>query len=524
VKSTAKSPLDPLVCLSVANLLFIRIWLKILPYNQGSNFFLPFSPLNTYLAAMLNVLAWGGLLFLALNLCRGSRAFPWLVLGVFFVTALLVAYGVGVSFISVGKFIFLFGHRLALALFAGCWLAAVVGIWQLVKHRRRLSRRYALLPLLFSPYLLATFGESIQAIARVEPSSHFLPHAVTPARPLKNPLPVKVVWVIFDETDYRLCFEKRPGFLKLPAFDRFRGTALFATQAYSPNDNTQTSLPSLLTGEPLVRTVQQGAAKVDLVRPGSLARTDFAAADTIFKEIKKRGGSTALFGWFLPYARTLHALDLCGDYARYNVATSESLWKVFLTQSLEIFDFRFLPFSDTLLGRNQIGIVRRMTGDVAAAMREQDATFTFLHYSVPHSPNVYDRKSGRLAFNRDKREGYFDNVALADRCLAELRREMEAKGSWDRSLVIVSSDHHWRTNTYDQELDRQHVPFLAKFPQQRQPFLYQGKFNTVLTKSLVLQVVDGRISSPQQAASWLDQRMLEGKTPVAFSAEEPDAD
>jgi hypothetical protein len=333
-----------------------------------------------------------------------------------------------------------------------------------------------------------------------------------------------VVWVIFDETDYRLCFEKRPAFLKLPAFDRFRQEALFATSAYSPNDNTQTSLPSLITGEPLVRTLQQSAAKLDLVHQGSLARSDFAAADTVFKEIKRRGGSTALFGWFLPYARTLSDLDLCGDYARYNVATSPSLLKVFLTQSLEIFDFRFLPFSNTLLGSNQIGIVRDMTKDVAASVRDQDASFSFLHYSVPHSPNVYDRTSGRLAFNRNKREGYFDNVALADRCLAELRREMEAKGTWDRSLVIVSSDHHWRTNTYDQQLDKQHVPFMVKFPHQRQTFLYQGKFNTVLTKDLVLAVVDGKVTTPQQAASFLDQRMRDGKTPIAFSVEEPDAD
>ena len=515
---------DLVASLSIANLLFVKLWLKILPYSAGSNFFLPFSPLNTYLATMLNVLAWGMVLFLLLRFCRKSALFPWLVLSVCALTCLVVVYGVGAAYISVAKFVFLFGGRSALYLNAACWTFALLGCCLLVRHRQWLARRYAVVPLLFAPYLLVTFGQSLSAIAKVEPASRFHPHRVQPAGPLTNALHGNVVWVIFDETDYRLCFEKRPSFLSLPAFDALQRTALSASAAYSPNDNTQTSLPALLTGMPLVKTEQAGAGRLELVHAGTLSRSDFSTQDTIFKEVKKRGGSTALLGWFLSYSRTLPYLDLARDYPRYNFYTSDHLLEVFLKQSRELVDMRFLPFGNTLLGDNQIGIVRDMGADVSATLNDNDPSFTFLHYSVPHSPNIYDRHRGGFAFNRDQRAGYFDNVALADRLLGELRKAMEQKGIWDGALVIVSSDHHWRTNTYDGQLDKQHVPFLVKFPYQRRAYAYDGRFNTLLTKELILGVMDKKIHSPEEAASWLDRTMRKGATPIAFSIQQPDAD
>ncbi|GFO55143.1 hypothetical protein GMSM_21500 [Geomonas sp. Red276] len=516
---------EVIASLSVANLWLVRLWLKILPYHRGSGFFLAASPLNSYLAAMANVLLVGGLLYLLIRLVKGERRlFPWLVLAVICATTVIVAYGIGVAFISFARFVFLFGVRGAFWFSVACWGGGALLLGLLVRYRGWLARHYTVLPLLFSPYLLITFGESLQAVYLVEPSAHFRPHAIDPSRPLVNPLKRRVVWVIFDETDYRLAFAKRPASLSLPAFDRLKREAFFATRAYSPNDNTQTSLPSLITGIPLVRTVPQGAASLELERQGGLPPCDFAAQESVFSEVKRRGGSTALLGWYIPYARTMKGVDFCRDYPRFNFYTSESFLDVLVHQWREVVDFRFLPGSSTMLADNQIGMVTSMGRDVAAAIRTQDPTLTFLHFSVPHSPNVYDRTSGRLAFNRNKREGYLDNLALADRCLGELRRSLEEKGIWDSTLLVVSSDHHWRTNTYDQVLDRQHVPYLVKLPGERAGFTYGGRFNTILTKEMVLSVLDGKVGTPAELASWLDAQTAGGSLPVRISKEEPDAD
>jgi hypothetical protein len=78
----------------------------------------------------------------------------------------------------------------------------------------------------------------------------------------------------------------------------------------------------------------------------------FAAQETIFDRVKKRLGSTALFGCYHPYGRLMHGVDLGRDYPRYNFSTSDSLCQALLMQWAEVWDIRFLPFRDTLLAQN----------------------------------------------------------------------------------------------------------------------------------------------------------------------------
>jgi len=523
----ASSRLRDLVgALSLANLVFLRLWMKLLPYAPGGGYYLACSPRNSYLAALLNVALWGCACFLLLRLARrNGRAFPWLVLALLALVGVTALYGVALSYTSSAKLVFLLGASNFLFLEVGCCLAGAALAALLVKHRVRLARLFPALPLLFSPFLVVTCGQSLAALARTEPAARFRPHRVDPAGPLRNPLGMSVVWMIFDETDYRLCFDQRPAGYSFPAFDRVRAQSLWASRAYSPSDATQVSLPALLTGIPLQSAVPVGARRLDLLPAGSRDRLDFAGQQNVFDRVKLRGGSTALFGWYHPYARVMHGVDLCRDYPRYNFFTSDSLLRVLLFQWVEVLDLRFLPFSNTVLGNNQIGIVRDMQSDVLSAVKSQDPSFMFLHYSVPHSPNIYRRDSGSFGLNRSSRDGYLNNMALADRCLAELRAEMERKGSWENALVIISSDHHWRTNTYDGVTDFEHVPFMVKFPHQAKEVSYDSRFNTVLTQDLILAVLDGGVQTPESARDWLNRslkRAPNGK--VIFSINQPDAD
>ena len=517
---------DFIVSISLANLMFLRLWMKLLPYKSASGFFLAYSPFNTYLAVMLNVVIWGGIFFLLLRLAgRNKQILTWVVILLFSIVSVAALYGIGLSYISFTKLVFLFGRKRVVYLeFAICMSGVLLGVL-MVKYRELVARFCLVFPLFFAPYLLVTFGQASAALGHMEPADQFHPHRMDPSSALQNHLWTNVVWMIFDETDYRICFEKRPANLLLPSFDSFKENALWATRAYSPSDSTQISLPALLTGIPLKTTVPAGAGKLALERADSHVRVDFAVQETIFDRFKKRLGSTALMGWFFPYSRIMHSVDLCRDYPRYNYFTSDNLLKVLVFQWAEVWDMRFLPFKNTILANNHIGIVKSMQSDVIAAVRNQNPSFMFLHYPLPHSPNIYDRKSGTLGFNKNSREGYLDNMALADRCLGELRAEMERKGVWDGSLVIISSDHHWRTNTYDGQTDYEHVPFMVKFPHQQKGLTYDGKFNTVLTQDLILAVIDGKVKSPKDATIWLDRTA--SKTPYnkgIFSINHPDAD
>ncbi|AJE02608.1 sulfatase-like hydrolase/transferase [Geobacter pickeringii] len=517
---------DLAASLSLANLMFLRLWLKLLPYRGGSDYLLPSSPYNSYLALMLNVTMWGVIFFCLFRVTKGSRTLnSWLHVILVPLVAVAALYGVGISRISLARFAFFYGPHSVLFLEIACWLSTLTAVYVVARYREVLARFLSVLPLLFVPFLPVTFGQAAAALAAIEPPARFHPHRIDPPAPLVDRIGIPVVWAIFDETDYRILFEKRPPGLAFPAFDKFRENALWATQAYSPSDATLVSLPALLTGIPLKTTTPLGARRLELVRANDGTRLDFAAQETIFDRVKKRQGSTALFGWYHPYSRLLHGVDLCRDYPRYNFFTSDRLRDVLLFQLYEVWDFRFLPFSNTILGNNHIRIVERMRSDVAAAVRKERPSFIFLHYPLPHSPNIYQRGSGRLAFNRDERQGYLDNMTLADRCLEELRAEMEREGTWDGALVVISSDHHWRTNTYDGETDYEHVPFMVKFPHQREGLTYRGRFNTVLTQELILRVLDGKLKGAQEAADWLDRahrKNADGK--VLFSVNQPDDD
>jgi hypothetical protein len=50
------------------------------------------------------------------------------------------------------------------------------------------------------------------------------------------------------------------------------------------------------------------------------------------------------------------------------------------------------------------------------------------------------------------------------------------------------------------------VPFLLKFAGQSESCVYEPKFNTVLTRELLLDILRGKVASPREAAQWLDRR------------------
>jgi hypothetical protein len=82
---------------------------------------------------------------------------------------------------------------------------------------------------------------------------------------------------------------------------------------------------------------------------------------------------------------------------------------------------------------------------------------------------------------------------------------MEKAGTWDKALVIVSADHHWRYNTYDGIIDNKHVPFLVKLPFQTQGISLDSRFETVRTRDMIVRIVDGTLKTPEDVKHWMSQ-------------------
>jgi len=128
-----------------------------------------------------------------------------------------------------------------------------------------------------------------------------------------------------------------------------------------------------------------------------------------------------------------------------------------------------------------------------------------LHLPVPRPPGIYDRATGRLTtWNfTGAGGGYLDNLALADRMIAVLRRGIERANLGDRTWLIVSADRWWgASRRYDGQTDHR-VPFLVRPPDGGRTTHVDAPFNTLATYDLVLMILRGSIRDAGDAAAWL---------------------
>jgi len=187
-----------------------------------------------------------------------------------------------------------------------------------------------------------------------------------------------------------------------------------------------------------------------------------------------------------------------------------------------------LTFQATPVTPRSLSPTAPMVPETALEIAADSSTgFALLHFPVPHHPDIYDPDRGELSIEDER--SYFDNLALTDRTLGDLRAAMEAEHLWDTSIVVVTSDHWWRAihrgdwgllpeeeAVFAGGLDRR-IPFLVKFAGQQEPLFYSKPFNTILFHDLVLEVFAERLSTPNEFQAWLDANRASAPIPYLWA-------
>jgi hypothetical protein len=327
--------------------------------------------------------------------------------------------------------------------------------------------------------------------------------------------------MIFDEMDQRLAFIERPSGIELPELDRLRRQALYAQNSYPPAGFTLISLPALITGK-----LVSGAAPT---RPNDLRLTfedntsaDWSKVPSVFASARELGFSTAVAGWYHPYCRIFGKdIDSC-DWVpvidqvnpvrgQMTVAKSMRLWA---RDALFTVPFAFRIFKERYdSGRREDHIeeYKRVLKSATEICADAELNLIMLHFPVPHHPWIYDRRTG--SFSVERTASYFDNLALADRTLGDVRRSLEARGLWDSSTVLVTSDHWWREAPLHDGRRDHRVPFLLKLPGENEALTYAASFNTLLIHDLLIDVLASKITTPNAASRWLDLHRSISETP-----------
>jgi hypothetical protein len=393
------------------------------------------------------------------------------------------------------------------------------------------SRALVLSVSLLLPALLVDFGSSA---LRREGAEAFSPLAPLAMRPVRSGAP-RVIWMLFDEFDPRLAFEKRPKSLALPELDRLRSESLVATNVAPTDTFTIVAAPSLLSGHLLSRAELEGASTLLITPQGSGQTLDWRAAPTVFTKARSLGVNAELVGWYHPYCRVLgDQMVRCFSASPADTTPALALETYASAQGLGPstgFLFRLLGGSikGVFTGDRSAGWLRVQDGPIQQRQQSQyfeirdrayaaavDARIglAYLHFPAPHMLPIYNRRAANFDINA--KLDYLDNLALVDRTVGELRRKLEHAGLWDSTTLLISSDHGlrpelWRNRLgWTEELERltaghtsANVPFIVKLAGSRNAALVQEPFSGVLTGDLALAVLRREVSTPNQAVAWL---------------------
>ncbi len=401
--------------------------------------------------------------------------------------------------------------------------------------RRAVSFAQAIM-LILSPFALVTFSRVAWSLVKTRPAkaaamNGTLAGAGNNARPA-----ARVLWVIFDELDYRAAFAARPSSVNLPELDRLRGESIVAANAYPPAKWTMMSLPALITGRLVSEARPSGYGELALKFDGANEPAPWSAQPNVFARARAIGATVGVVGWYHPYCRVFgNDLTRCSITAVANEmdARSRSLSRS-MFEHLRMISLIGAPAlrevlpksirSDKRMRLEYVESIKRIGQESAAAAADDGLSLALIHFPAPHWPCQYDRR--RDDFTLDEGCNYFDNLKLVDRTFGEMRRAMERAGLWDDTITLVSADHWWRTDIWPKAQSwteeeqavvsgnvDQRVPFFLKLKGQKGSVIYRPSFNTVLSQDLLLALLSGELTTPSDVTAWLDRHRSIEKSP-----------
>lgn len=530
---------DLIISISLGTLCVLRHWYDVENLQAISlDYFRTHPPGNTTLYATLLASAIiSTLCFVAARLIRRSGK-PWLLKSarIAFLAALIVPLESVRQYWNARDGTADWGSNLSLVAVDLVLLAGIVGILQSRLRILHAAERVASFMALFLPVFLIYFAGMH---SEREPQAAYLKRAPLPLLPMrpgtgKRPAP-RVLWLLFDEFDQRLAFDERQPGVQLPELDRLRSESFVGTHALQTAGWTMLAVPSMLSGQIFSHSESADASTL-LVQPaGSANLVSWRDQPNIFRRAREEGANAAVVGWHHPYCRVFgDSLTRCFDEVSGTATealTHESLSdeEGVLNSTLTIFTEPLASFArlfhpgnhpshylhDKFTQERQQQQYFRIRDRAYQQAADPRIDFLFVHFPTPHLFAIYDAK--RKDFTLSETTTYFDNLALVDRTVGELRRTLEQTGLWDSTTLLITADHGLRYAVWHHALnwspqfDRlleggqsPTVPFILKLGGENKSVVYDRPFSNVISGDLGLAVVRGDVSTAEQAAAWIE--------------------
>jgi Sulfatase len=335
----------------------------------------------------------------------------------------------------------------------------------------------------------------------------------------------RIIWLILDELSYRQVYEHRFPSLEMPAFDRLAAQSVVFTHVVPGGLHTEYVIPSLISGLPAdAMLASSDGRQLSLRDPIQHRWQAFDPHQTVFQDALDRGYSTAISGWFNPYCRLMsQVLDSCfwtnHIRMRGNISTQRTTLQnvaALLGRAQHFISWsKQNVSSDEAEAQTHISDYTDLVTASDAMLNDSSADLLFLHMPIPHPHGIYNRQTHQLTTGPST---YIDNLALADAYVAHLRSQLEQRGQWDSSTVLIMGDHSWRTApmwvrnpvwTYEEQEasdggkfdDR--PAYILKLPHQQEPAHIDAPYPAIRTRALIDALMDHHIQSSQDLEDWV---------------------
>jgi hypothetical protein len=503
------------LAISLAHLCLIEVWFGLL-WEEDHGYFNLLPVTRVGLVALLFNLVLLALVFYVLDTLR--RNISHRLLDGAACAAVAVLLVVPINFFR-GSGLHLKGHEVKALMQSALGVAGVVLLAVVfIRWRKQILRLLPVGLLILLPWTALTVGKAVWLLTggtKVRASYAGLPVAsgVVP-RLSSEP---RVVWIIFDELDYRLALAERPAALALPELDRMVAESLVASQAFPPGGSTETSIPALLSGLSVTNASPSSRSDLSLqLRDGT--QVHWSQLTNMFERTQAIGVRNAVVGWYHPYSRLFGRwVEDCSwwPYPRFDQERAESFVES-VSQQLHTI------ISPWQLRRQYISLYQASEAEALRVVTNRTFGLTFLHLPMPHLPGIYQPKTGDFTtWDFSTGQAYLDNLCLMDRTLGAIRQAMETSDNWSRSWVVLSADHWFREAAkYDGRLDHR-VPFLVKAPQAMHG-TYDQPFDTRVTQELILAILRGEVSEIADVQAWLKRNHLPPPESYPGAAQVPD--
>ena len=341
-----------------------------------------------------------------------------------------------------------------------------------------------------------------------------------------------VVWLLFDELDQGMIGATKAYKIPIPEIERLKAQSLVATNAVPPAYCTRLSMPAYITGRQIKQIDAQGARDATVTLASNGQAVSLAAQNNIFAEAISAGFKTGIVGWYLPYCRMLrNSFNSCFWEPMYSnsLKTGATIPDNILTQLWNAADtvpmgtFLLRNIDRTARCQHRVAVYKDILAHARQQARDPSVDLLFVHFPIPHPPGFFNAKSGEFDCGGD----YVDNVSLVDSAIGDLRAAMTAAGTWDKSIVIISSDHpyrewswgsmNWRArkeSAHGEDHLYTRVPLIVKLPNQHSGRRYTGEFNTVLLHDLILAALHGSFTTAPDLANWITENAASSPPPV----------